>query len=61
VLTSIKQGEQTNQLLQILYSQHDDIDIIEGITNLHQKEIAYKTVLEVSNQALAIINLFDLT
>ena len=61
VLTSIKQGEQTNQLLQTLYSQHDDIDIIEGITNLQQKEIAYKTVLEVSNQALAIINLFDLT
>lgn len=61
VLTSIKQGEQTNLLLQTLYSQHDDIDIIEGITNLQQKEIAYKTVLEVSNQALAIINLFDLT
>ena len=61
VLTSIKQGEQTNLLLQTLNSQDDDINILEGITNLQQKEIAYKTVLEVCSRTLAIINLFDLT
>ena len=61
VLTSIKQGEQTNLLLQTLNSQDDDINLMEGITNLQQKEIAYKTVLEVCSRTLAIINLFDLT
>lgn len=61
VLSSIRQGEQTNLLLRTLNSRPEDIDIIEGITNLQQKEIAYKTVLEVSSRTLAIINLFDLT
>lgn len=61
VLTSIKQGEKTNLLLQTLNSQDDNINIMEGITNLQQKETAYKTVLEVCSRTLAIINLFDLT
>ncbi len=46
--------------LKSLLSQKEDVDMAEAISTLKQQEIIYQSVLQVSNRALALTNLFDL-